>query len=189
MREEGLLDTQASSADDNFDAGLRPREMTQFVGHADLKERLSILIEAAQSRSEPVDHVLFSGPPGLGKTSLAGIVAHAMGANFRATSGPALERPGDLAAVLTNLNAGDVLFIDEIHRLPRQVEEVLYPAMEDYQLDIVVHPDRSDHEGRTGRTTTARPLRLCGPARLLRGERTGRHRRAICQHPRRRGDR
>ncbi|MCL1597678.1 MAG: Holliday junction branch migration DNA helicase RuvB, partial [Actinomycetia bacterium] len=103
-----------------------------------LKERLSILIEAASGRGESVDHILFSGPPGLGKTSLAAIVAAEMGAAFRSTSGPALDRPGDLAAVITNLEAGDVLFIDEIHRLPRQVEEVMYPAMEDGQLDIVV---------------------------------------------------
>jgi Holliday junction DNA helicase RuvB len=112
--------------------------MEDFIGQAALKERLAILIEAARGRGEAVDHVLFSGPPGLGKTSLGAILASAMGAQFRGTSGPALERPGDLAAVITNLEAGDVLFIDEIHRLPRQVEEVLYPAMEDFQLDIVV---------------------------------------------------
>jgi len=112
--------------------------MEDFIGQAALKERLAILIEAARGRGEAVDHVLFSGPPGLGKTSLGAILAAAMGAQFRGTSGPALERPGDLAAVITNLEAGDVLFIDEIHRLPRQVEEVLYPAMEDFQLDIVV---------------------------------------------------
>ncbi len=121
-----------------MDAGLRPRRMEDFIGQAALKERLAILIEAARGRGEAVDHVLFSGPPGLGKTSLGAILASAMGAQFRGTSGPALERPGDLAAVITNLEAGDVLFIDEIHRLPRQVEEVLYPAMEDFQLDIVV---------------------------------------------------
>jgi len=121
-----------------MDSGLRPRRMEDFIGQAALKERLAILIEAARGRGEAVDHVLFSGPPGLGKTSLGAILASAMGAQFRGTSGPALERPGDLAAVITNLEAGDVLFIDEIHRLPRQVEEVLYPAMEDFQLDIVV---------------------------------------------------
>ena len=138
MREEGVLATEALPGDDAFDAGLRPRQMDEFVGQAELKDRLSILIEAARGRREPVDHVLFSGPPGLGKTSLAGILSNEMGASFRATSGPALERPGDLAAVLTNLDGGDVLFIDEVHRLPRQVEEVLYPAMEDFQLDIIV---------------------------------------------------
>ncbi len=138
MREEGLLATARTPEDVDLDIGLRPRRLDEFVGQADLKERLSILIEAASRRSESVDHLLFSGPPGLGKTSLAGIVASEMGASFRSTSGPALDRPGDLAAVITNLEEGDVLFIDEIHRLPRQVEEVLYPAMEDGQLDIVV---------------------------------------------------
>ena len=138
MREEGLLATAQTPEDIELEAGLRPRKLSEFVGQEALKERLSILIEAATARSESVDHLLFSGPPGLGKTSLAAIVAAEMGAAFRSTSGPALDRPGDLAAVITNLEAGDVLFIDEIHRLPRQVEEVMYPAMEDGQLDIVV---------------------------------------------------
>ena len=138
MRDEGLLTPAATPEDEAMEAGLRPRRMKDFIGQAALKERLAILIEAARGRGEAVDHVLFSGPPGLGKTSLGAILAAAMGAQFRGTSGPALERPGDLAAVITNLEAGDVLFIDEIHRLPRQVEEVLYPAMEDFQLDIVV---------------------------------------------------
>ena len=138
MREDGLLMTGKTSEDVELEVGLRPRKLTEFVGQEALKERLSILIEAASAREESVDHILFSGPPGLGKTSLAAIVAAEMGAAFRSTSGPALDRPGDLAAVITNLEAGDVLFIDEIHRLPRQVEEVMYPAMEDGQLDIVV---------------------------------------------------
>lgn len=138
MREEGLLTTATNEEEREIEVGLRPRKLDEFVGQEALKERLSILIEAASSRAEPVDHILFSGPPGLGKTSLAAIVAAEMGAAFRSTSGPALDRPGDLAAVITNLEQGDVLFIDEIHRLPRQVEEVLYPAMEDGQLDIVV---------------------------------------------------
>jgi Holliday junction DNA helicase RuvB len=138
MREEGLLTAAANPEDEALEAGLRPRQMDEFVGQQALKERLGILIEAARGRGEAVDHVLFSGPPGLGKTSLAGILAAEMGAQMRGTSGPALDRPGDLAAVITNLESGDVLFIDEIHRLPRQVEEVLYPAMEDFQLDIVV---------------------------------------------------
>jgi Holliday junction DNA helicase RuvB len=138
MREEGLLTGSASPEEAAIEFGLRPRRMGEFVGQDALKERLAILIEAARDRNEAIDHVLFSGPPGLGKTSLAGILAAEMDAQFRGTSGPALDRPGDLAAVLTNLEAGDVLFIDEIHRLPRQVEEVLYPAMEDFQLDIVV---------------------------------------------------
>jgi Holliday junction DNA helicase RuvB len=138
MREEGLLTAASSPEEEAIEAGLRPHRITEFIGQHALKERLAILIEAARGRGEAVDHVLFSGPPGLGKTSLAGILAAEMGAQLRGTSGPALDRPGDLAAVITNLEAGDVLFIDEIHRLPRQVEEVLYPAMEDYQLDIVV---------------------------------------------------
>ncbi|NNK92117.1 MAG: Holliday junction branch migration DNA helicase RuvB [Acidimicrobiia bacterium] len=133
----------------DLDVGLRPRRMTDFIGQVELKERLSILVEAATGRGEPLDHILFSGPPGLGKTSLAGILANEMEAAFKATSGPALERPGDLAAVITNLEKGDVLFIDEIHRLPRQVEEVLYPAMEDFHLDIVV-----------GKGPAARSIRL-----------------------------
>jgi Holliday junction DNA helicase RuvB len=138
VREEGLLATAQTPEDIEIEVGLRPRKLDEFVGQEALKERLSILIEAAAGRGESVDHLLFSGPPGLGKTSLAAIVAAEMGATFRSTSGPALDRPGDLAAVITNLEAGDVLFIDEIHRLPRQVEEVMYPAMEDGQLDIVV---------------------------------------------------
>jgi Holliday junction DNA helicase RuvB len=161
MREEGLLATEALSVEESFEVGLRPRQMDEFVGQADLKERLAILVEAARERGEAVDHVLFSGPPGLGKTTLAGILANEMGANLRITSGPALERPGDLAAVLTNLEAGDVLFIDEVHRLPRQVEEVLYPAMEDFQLDIVV-----------GKGPAARSIRLDLPAFTLVGATT-----------------
>ena len=161
MREEGVLATEALPGDDAFDVGLRPRQMDEFIGQAELKDRLSILIEAAKGRQEPVDHILFSGPPGLGKTSLAGILANAMEASFRATSGPALERPGDLAAVLTNLDGGDVLFIDEVHRLPRQVEEVLYPAMEDFQLDIIV-----------GKGPAARSIRLDLPHFTLIGATT-----------------
>ena len=138
MRDEGLLTGEPTPEDEAIEVGLRPHRMEEFVGQSALKERLAILIEAARGRGEAIDHVLFSGPPGLGKTSLAGILAAEMDAQFRGTSGPALDRPGDIAAVITNLEAGDVLFIDEIHRLPRQVEEVLYPAMEDFQLDIVV---------------------------------------------------
>jgi len=161
MREEGLLAMAPDPEEAKFEAGLRPRRMSEFIGQHELKERLAILVEAAVQRGESVDHTLFSGPPGLGKTSLAGILANEMGANFRATSGPALERPGDLAAVITNLDAGDVLFIDEIHRLPRQVEEVLYPAMEDFQLDIVV-----------GKGPAARSIRLELPRFTLVGATT-----------------
>ncbi|MEE9205355.1 MAG: Holliday junction branch migration DNA helicase RuvB [Acidimicrobiia bacterium] len=138
MREEGLLTSEPTPEEEALEAGLRPQALTEFIGQIELKERLSILVEAARGRHEPVDHVLFSGPPGLGKTTLAAILAREMGAQLRMTSGPALERAGDLAAILSNVESGDVMFIDEIHRLPRAVEEILYTAMEDFQLDIVV---------------------------------------------------
>jgi Holliday junction DNA helicase RuvB len=128
---------------------LRPRRLSEFVGQPQLKEHLDIVLEAARRRGHPVDHLLFAGPPGLGKTSLAGIVATEMGAGLRITSGPALVRAGDLAAILTDLHEGDILFIDEIHRLGRAVEEILYPAMEDFQLDIVL-----------GKGPAARSIRL-----------------------------
>ncbi len=163
MREEGVLSGGMQPNDDftEVEAGLRPRRMEEFVGQAELKERLAVLVEAARARGEPLDHILFSGPPGLGKTSLAGIVAAEMGAQLRATSGPALERAGDLAAVLTNLDKGDVLFVDEVHRLPRIVEEVLYPAMEDFHIDIVV-----------GKGPGARSIRLDLPPFTLVGATT-----------------
>ncbi len=126
------------AAEIELEAGLRPRALDEFVGQGELKEHLTIVLEAARRREQPVDHLLFAGPPGLGKTTLAGIVATEMGVHLHVTSGPALERAGDLAAILTKLEDGDVLFIDEIHRLSRAVEEILYPAMEDFQLDIVV---------------------------------------------------
>jgi len=140
---------------------LRPRRLEEFVGQAQLRQHLEILLEAARRRGEPADHLLLAGLPGLGKTSLAGIVAAEMGVTLRVTSGPALERAGDLASVLTNLDEGDVLFIDEIHRLPRIVEEVLYPAMEDFQLDIVL-----------GKGPSARSLRLDLPRFTLVGATT-----------------
>ena len=161
MREEGLLTTAQTAEEIEAEIGLRPKRLDEFVGQDALKERLSILIEAAGRRGESVDHLLFSGPPGLGKTSLAAIVANEMGASFRSTSGPALDRPGDLAAVITNLEHGDVLFIDEIHRLPRQVEEIMYPAMEDGQLDIVV-----------GKGPAARSIKIDLPAFTLVGATT-----------------
>jgi len=137
MRED-LLTPAALPDDDVVETTLRPQSIEEFVGQAKLKERLAISIEAARTLGSPLDHVLLSGPPGLGKTTMAGILANEMGSRLRITSGPALERPGDVASILTNLDNGDVFFIDEIHRLPRAVEEVLYPAMEDFQLDIVL---------------------------------------------------
>ena len=161
MRDEGLLSGGAEPEDLVIDIGLRPDRLEEFIGQADLKERLSILVEAASGRSEPLDHTLFSGPPGLGKTTLAAILAKEMGATLRATSGPVLERAGDLAAILSNLEPGDVLFIDEVHRLPRPVEEILYTAMEDFQLDIIV-----------GKGPAARSIRLDVPGFTLVGAST-----------------
>lgn len=135
---EAELAARSNEAGANDDSGLRPRSLDEFVGQAELKERLGIILEAARTRQQAADHLLFAGPPGLGKTTLAGIVANELGAHLHVTSGPAIERAGDLASILTKLESGGVLFIDEIHRLPRVVEEVLYPAMEDLQLDVVV---------------------------------------------------
>lgn len=135
---ERLLNPATSEADVALDVALRPKTLKDYVGQSDIKESLGILLEAAGKRGEAVDHLLLHGPPGLGKTTLAGVIAHEVGASMNATSGPAIERAGDLASILTNLTGGDILFIDEIHRLPRAVEEILYPAMEDRKLDIVL---------------------------------------------------
>jgi len=135
---ERQISPQPSSGDKKLDGLLRPQSLAEFTGQERLKANLSILLEAARGRHEPLDHVLFHGPPGLGKTTLAQIVANEMQVNIRNTAGPAIERAGDLAAILTNLRAGDILFIDEVHRLGRAVEEILYPAMEDFVLDIIV---------------------------------------------------
>ncbi|MGH8998968.1 MAG: Holliday junction branch migration DNA helicase RuvB [Acidimicrobiia bacterium] len=160
MRDE-LLRAGAEPVEEAEETSLRPRRLAEFVGQATLREHLDIVLGAARQRGQAVDHLLFAGPPGLGKTSLAGIVAAEMGVALRVTSGPALERSGDLAAILTNLDEGDVLFIDEIHRLHRIVEEVLYPAMEDFALDIVI-----------GKGPSARSIRLDLPRFTLVGATT-----------------
>ncbi len=146
---------------DDFEVTLRPKTLSEYIGQDKIKENLSIFIEAAKKRSEPLDHVLLYGPPGLGKTTLSAIIAHEMGVNIRVTSGPAIEKPGDLAALLTNLQENDVLFIDEIHRLSRSIEEVLYPALEDYALDIII-----------GKGPSARSLRIDLPKFTLIGATT-----------------
>ncbi|MGI6615901.1 MAG: Holliday junction branch migration DNA helicase RuvB [Dethiobacteria bacterium] len=157
--EERIVSSRVRPEDDQqLEFGLRPQSLVEFIGQEKIKEKLGIYITAAQGRSEPLDHVLLYGPPGLGKTTLAHIIAGEMGVNIRITAGPAIERPGDLAAILTNLGHGDVLFIDEIHRLSRTVEEILYPAMEDFALDIII-----------GKGPGARSLRLDLPPFTLIG--------------------
>jgi Holliday junction DNA helicase RuvB len=136
--DDRLIAAEVLSDDDRFETSLRPSTLGEYIGQSKVKENLQIFIDAARGRREALDHVLFYGPPGLGKTTLANIVASEMGVHIKSTSGPVIEKPGDLAAILTNLEEGDVLFIDEIHRLSPVVEEILYPAMEDYQIDIII---------------------------------------------------
>jgi Holliday junction DNA helicase RuvB len=159
--DDAVLDAGALPGEDGLDASLRPHRLDEFVGQDRVRRQLELVLAGARRRGQAADHVLLSGAPGLGKTTLAAIVAAEVGARFRATSGPAIERPGDLAAILTGLEPGDVLFLDEIHRLPRTVEEVLYPAMEDFQLDIVV-----------GKGPGARSIRLDLPRFTLVGATT-----------------
>ena len=148
-KEERIVAVSEGNGDQALDLTLRPKTLAEYVGQAKIKENLAIFLEAARRRNEPVEHVLLYGAPGLGKTTLAHVIANELGANIRVTSGPAIEKTGDLAAILTNLQEGDILFIDEIHRLNRGVEEILYPAMEDYALDIII-----------GKGPSARTLRI-----------------------------
>ncbi len=156
-----MIETSLTQEDVKIEGSLRPKCLADYIGQTKVKENLKIYIEAAKQRSDALDHVLFYGPPGLGKTTLAGIIAAEMGVNMKVTSGPAIEKPGEMAAILNNLQPGDLLFVDEIHRLNRQVEEVLYPAMEDYCIDIMI-----------GKGPTARSIRLDLPKFTLVGATT-----------------
>ena len=159
--EKRIIATELVNEDRGIENSLRPKTLSDYVGQTRLKEMLSVYMEAARSRSESLDHVLLYGPPGLGKTTLAGIIANEMGVNLKITAGPAIEKPGEMAAILNNLNEGDVLFVDEIHRLNRQVEEVLYPAMEDFAIDVVI-----------GKGAAARSIRIDLPRFTLVGATT-----------------
>ena len=159
--ENRILNTSYTAEDADSEVSLRPKHLEDYIGQEKVKEILKVYIDAAKGRNDPLDHVLLYGPPGLGKTTLSNIIANEMGVNIRITSGPAIEKQGDLAAILTNLNEGDVLFIDEIHRLSRSVEEILYPAMEDYALDIII-----------GKGPSARSIRIDLPKFTLIGATT-----------------
>ncbi len=161
IEENRIITTSEISEDNETEYSLRPKSLVEYIGQQKAKENLQVFIEAAKLRGEPLDHVLLYGPPGLGKTTLSGIIANEMGVNIRITSGPAIEKQGDLAALLTNLAPGDILFVDEIHRLSRSVEEILYPAMEDYALDIII-----------GKGPSARSIRLDLPKFTLIGATT-----------------
>lgn len=159
--ERKIISTDVSEEEKKIETSLRPKKLDEYIGQSRIKEMMKVYIEAAKNRGESLDHVLFYGPPGLGKTTIAGIIANEMGVNMKVTSGPAIEKPGEMAAILNNLQAGDVLFIDEIHRLNRQVEEVLYPAMEDFAIDIML-----------GKEASARSIRLDLPKFTLVGATT-----------------
>lgn len=156
-----MITTEFTQEDAKIETGLRPQYLIDYIGQKKVKDNLKVYIEAAKQRQESLDHVLLYGPPGLGKTTLAGIIANEMGVNLKVTAGPAIEKPGEMAAILNNLKDGDILFVDEIHRLPRQVEEVLYPAMEDYVIDVVI-----------GKGTAARSIRFDLPHFTLVGATT-----------------
>ena len=156
-----IITTEILEEDKRTEAGLRPQTLDEYIGQEKVKNNLRVYIEAAKQRGDSLDHVLFYGPPGLGKTTLAGIIANEMKVNLKVTSGPAIEKPGEMAAILNNLQEGDVLFVDEIHRLNRQVEEVLYPAMEDFAIDILI-----------GKGAAARSVRLDLPKFTLVGATT-----------------
>ena len=159
--ERRVIETKLTEEDKKLEGSLRPKYLEDYIGQKKAKESLKIYIEAARQRGDALDHVLFYGPPGLGKTTLAGIIANEMAVNLKVTSGPAIEKPGEMAAILNNLQEGDLLFVDEIHRLNRQVEEVLYPAMEDYAIDIMI-----------GKGASARSIRLDLPKFTLVGATT-----------------
>lgn len=159
--ERRIISTEINSEDEKIENHLRPQKLDEYIGQEASKEKLKVYIDAAKARGEFLDHVLFYGPPGLGKTTFAGVIANEMGVNIKVTSGPAIEKPGDMAAILNNLQEGDVLFIDEIHRLNRQVEEVLYPAMEDFVIDIMI-----------GKGSAAKSIRLDLPRFTLIGATT-----------------
>ena len=159
--EKRVISTQVQDEDIKIEKNLRPQTLDDYIGQQKAKKNLKVYIEAAKQRGESLDHVLFFGPPGLGKTTLAGIIANEMGTHMKITSGPAIGKPGEMAAILSNLQEGDILFVDEIHRLNRQVEEVLYPAMEDYVIDIMI-----------GKGSSARSVRLELPKFTLVGATT-----------------
>lgn len=159
--EKRVIETQVQEEDLKIEKSLRPQRLEEYIGQEKAKKNLRIYIEAAKQRKEALDHVLFYGPPGLGKTTLAGIIANEMGVHIKITSGPAIGKPGEMAAILSALQEGDILFVDEIHRLNRQVEEVLYPAMEDYVIDVMI-----------GKGATARSIRLDLPHFTLVGATT-----------------